>query len=122
MWPFSKPASKPRTLEESLQIFESSGVSMRPGITIENLLVSYDRQKYENDARLLAIHLGSDVEEPPFSRISDRLWHFDTECIEDHGAYVAIAERMRDLASPYLPIADIPITLTSKSNVLSFRS
>ena len=37
----------------------------------------------------------------------DSIWHFDTECIEDHGAYIAIAERMRNLADGDLPLQNI---------------
>lgn len=39
--------------------------------------------------------------------LSDNIWHFDTECIEDHGSYVTIAERMAALAQGDLPLEKI---------------
>lgn len=52
--------------------------------------------------------LGGEIEEHPWGRrFSDNIWHFDTECIEDHGAYIAITKRMRDLAGGDLPLQNI---------------
>jgi hypothetical protein len=42
-----------------------------------------------------------------FERASDDIWHFDTECIEVHGDYVAIANQFVSLAKEALPITDI---------------
>lgn len=34
-----------------------------------------------------------------FYIVSNNIWHLDTECIEDHGDYVRIIERFKDLTS-----------------------
>ena len=35
------------------------------------------------------------------------MWHFDSECIEDRGAYVRIAERIRDLTGGRLALSNL---------------
>ena len=47
---------------------------------------------------LLLIVLGGEAEEEPYGFLSLNIWHFDTECIEDHGDYARIAMRMEELA------------------------
>jgi hypothetical protein len=72
------------------------------------MLVSWDRKDLETDPHLVLVQLGGEVEAEPWGRrFCDALWHFDTECIEDHGAYARIAERLRVLAGPDLPLAQI---------------
>ena len=51
--------------------------------------------------------LGSEVERRPFQRISDDIWHFDAECIEDDGDYARVVERFVILAKGLLPLADL---------------
>ncbi len=102
---FRRPAP---TLEEQLQTLEECGIHRRAGITVDHIMTAWDRQEFEADPfRLAVVALGSETEEPPYERLSDHVWHLDTECIEDHGSYVAIAERMRDLAQGDLPITTI---------------
>ncbi len=54
---------------------------------------------------------------------SDNIWHFDTECIEDHGDYARIAKRMKILAQGDLPIEDILdyVDVDNREAHLSFR-
>ena len=93
---FRKP--KP-SLEEQLRVLEECGIDTLPGITIENLLISWDLEQYQKDPfRLAIVALGGE------DGLSNDVWHFDAECIEDSGDYVVIAERMRDLARSDLPI------------------
>jgi hypothetical protein len=102
---FKRPAP---SLEEQLQILEECGIYRRPGISVDHLLATEDRGRFEAEPFLLAlVMLGSETEEPPYERLSDHVWHLDTECIEDHGSYAAIAERMRDLSQEDLPITAI---------------
>jgi hypothetical protein len=39
--------------------------------------------------------------------MSTNVWHFDTECIEDHGDYSKIAHRFVELAAGNLPLTDV---------------
>ena len=75
---------------------------------IEHLLESFSREDFEKKPFLRAVvALGGERERDNFDRFSDDIWHFDTECIEDNGDYIRIAERMRDLARGELPLANI---------------
>jgi hypothetical protein len=99
------------TLEEQLRILEECGIRLLPGKTVDDLLaarddLSRDRAAFEAEPfRLAVVALG--VGEWQDERLSEDVWHFDFEFIEDHGDYEIIARRMRDLAQGSLPITAI---------------
>jgi hypothetical protein len=96
------------SLEEQLELLAECGVHLRPGFSVDTLLESFDREKYEERPFIGAvIRLGGELEREPFTSLSDNLFHLDTECIERTGDYAAIAQRMRDLAQGELPIENI---------------
>jgi hypothetical protein len=96
------------SLEEQIAILEQCGIRLRRGITVNDLLESWDRQDFATKPFLYAVlALGGELDGRDFERVSDNLWHFDTECIENEGDYVRIAERVRDLALGELPMANI---------------
>ena len=86
----------------------NAGVRVRSGISQNDLLDSLEGTM---DSRVdwieLLCVLGSDVERGQFERISDDIWHFDAECIEDDGAYVEVVSRFVILAKGALPLTDI---------------
>jgi len=106
-----KPVRTPAKvkLEEQLATFAASGIKLRPGLTINDLLNSYSRETFESEPyRLLAVVLGDDLEEPPYGRhFSDELWHLDTECIEGDGSYIRIADRIQNLCKGALPMQNV---------------
>ena len=55
---------------------------------------------------LALVCLGMTEEQRPWAPHCDNLWHFDTECIEDHGDYVRIGQRMNQLAQGSLALSD----------------
>ncbi len=72
---------------------------------MEDLLSSWDRSGYEKPGFDLAlVGMGMTQEEAPGTPRAKNLRHFDTECIEDHGAYVDIAKRMVEIADGSLPV------------------
>lgn len=97
------------TLEDQLEVLGDCGISLLPGVTIDHLLISWSRESYEETPFELAlVGCGAPIEQPPWNKWkSNNVWHFDTECIEGDGSYVAIAERMRDLSQGELPLTDI---------------
>lgn len=98
----------PRTLEDKLAALESCGISLGSGFSVDSLLSSWDRAEYEKPGYdLTLVGVGMTQEEPPWKPRSDNVWHFDTECIEDHGAYADIAKRMVEMAGGSLPLSDI---------------
>ncbi|MCZ6683111.1 MAG: hypothetical protein O7B26_07995 [Planctomycetota bacterium] len=100
---------KNMNLEAQLGALAEHGIRLLPDRTVDELLISFSREDYESDPySLLLTVMGSDVEEDPWGRrFSDDIWHFDTKCIFDHGAYVEIARRMQTLANGDLPIENL---------------
>jgi hypothetical protein len=101
-------AWRPRPVEAQLADLAACGISLRADRTMDELLMSFSRESYETSPTSLIVMLGSEVEAEPWGRpFSDDVWHFDTECVEDHGAYADIARRLRTLAGDALPLENI---------------
>jgi len=95
------------SLEDQLLRLKEIGIDLNPGFSIEHLLTEFNRNEYEKGPySLLLVAMGGEVEveDENWVPISNKVWHFDTECIEDHGDYVSIAHRLRDLTEGDLPI------------------
>ena len=84
------------TLEEQLAHLSRVGIHLKTEFNVETLLESWDRAQYEKTPYQLTLsRLGGELEREPWTPLSDHVWDFDTECIEDHGDYIRIAERIR---------------------------
>jgi xanthosine utilization system XapX-like protein/plasmid maintenance system killer protein len=83
-------------LETQLAKLAELGLALNAGIEIEDLLYSLDRSKLEADPLMPLIGLlGVEVERAPWGRrICDRVWNFDTECINSTGDYVKIVQKL----------------------------
>ncbi len=73
------------------------GISLRPGVTVEQLLADGGRMEIEKSGfELLLAMMGDEQFDPNtfavLEALTDDVWHFDTEAIEDHGAYIRIVE------------------------------
>ena len=100
--------SQPRTLEQKLAVLEQCGLKLAHPFTVQNLLESWDRSEYEKRGWDMVIFgLAMTEEKEPWRHHCVNLWHFDTECIEDHGDYKSIAERMVSMAQGSLLLDDI---------------
>lgn len=96
-------------LEEQLRELATCGIALTPRSSLDALTREWTREHLETDPyRLLLCVMGSDVGDPgaagEFAFPSDDIWHLDTECIEDHGAYALVARRMSVLAKGALPL------------------
>jgi hypothetical protein len=120
MWRFFRrkgDANVPRgtanvPLEEQLRTLAACGIGLAPGLGPEALAISFDRTAFESDPyRLALVVMGSEAETEaqatPSGYLSDQIWHFDTECIEDHGAYATITARLKTLAQGALPLEQV---------------
>lgn len=110
---------KPPSLQQQLDDLASCGVKLLPDATAEGLLEEWSQAQFDEDPYGLAVvALGNDEQ-----RRSVNLWHFDTECVEDHGAYARIAEEMRRLAGDDLPLSDVEdfVDVEAKQAWLSFK-
>jgi hypothetical protein len=108
MFGISKKISKPFTLEQKLAILGDCGLRLAPPFTAQDLLESWPREQFEKPGFALAlVGLGMTEERPPWRNHCVNAWHFDTECIEDHGSYVRIAERMAELTQGSLVLDNV---------------
>jgi len=86
---------KRKTVEAMLAELAALGISLRPGVTVDQLVTTVGRAKVEKGGfELLLAVMGDEPFEPEtlvdLDPLSDDVWHFDVEAIEDHGAYVRI--------------------------------
>src|SRR5262249_352286 len=83
-------------LEDQLAKLASVGIALDPGISIDDLLHSFDREQYEHDPfDFVLFILGVEVEREPWGRsFCSRVWNLDSECISGTGDYTAIAKRL----------------------------
>jgi hypothetical protein len=90
------------SLQQQLNVLHKAGIRLNPGVSIDALLSELTLQDYEADPYVaLMCIMGED------ERLSSDVWHFDSECIEGDGSYMAIAHRLRDLSDGLLPLAEI---------------
>jgi len=95
-------------LEKQLEQVLSCGIDFAPGITISNLLDLFDREQYEKDPYFLLLSaLGGETEDDDPHLLSNDIWYFDTECIEDDGDYSTITERFGLLAGNAMQLENI---------------
>jgi hypothetical protein len=88
------------TLEQQLATLADLGLQLDPGVTVDDLLHSFDRNEYEERPYDLVLFvLGIEVERAPWGRpVCSRVWNFDTECIGATGDYVQIVKRLCQVA------------------------
>jgi hypothetical protein len=88
------------TLEQQLAKLAELGLKLDDGITIDDILYSFDRKGYEEQPfDLILFVLGIEVERRPWGRsVCSRVWNFDTECITSTGDYVRIVKRLCQVA------------------------
>jgi hypothetical protein len=108
------------TLEEQLAVLAELGLTMNDGVTIDDLLCSFEREEYESDPfELLLFVFGGEVEREPWERaVCDRVWNFDTECVTGDGSYVEIVERLCRVAGKP---AGKPGALTDVEDAVDFE-
>jgi hypothetical protein len=113
-----------KTVEEKLALLEECGVKPAPPFTIDDLLKSFDREQFEEDGfNLILVGLGmNEGEDELAGNYCVNLWHFDTECIENHGDYKRIANRMMQMTQGSLLLENIKdyVDVEKKMAWLSF--
>lgn len=79
------------SFEEQLETFRKLGFQLNAGTSISDIDRWGGKNDFEGEPfKLLYITLGQTIEREPWTPLTDRVWDFDTEAIEDHGAYVEI--------------------------------
>ncbi len=112
-------------LEQQLQILEEFGFTLEPGVTIDHILYSFNREDYEEEPfDLILFTLGIEIEKEPWGRrYSKRIWNFDTECIWQTGDYAKIAQNLSDVAGKPHALQGITdfVDLNGKTGWLSYK-
>lgn len=96
-------------LEEQLVELSKLGLDLAEGISIDDVLYSFEREDYEDEPfDLILFVLGIEVERQPWGRpVCNRVWNFDTECIESPGDYVRIVRRLTEIADATTRITEL---------------
>jgi hypothetical protein len=111
MWPFKNRGESELegdSLEEKLKSLAECGFRLEEPFTVEDMLKKWSRkQSAKPGFEMVLVGLGDFESQPPWRPFCRNLWHFDTECIEDEGSYVRIAERMMEMADGSLKLDSI---------------
>ena len=97
-------------LEEQLIKLEELGLKLNyeAGITKEDLLNVYDLSLYvENPYSFLLTAMGVTIEQEPWTPLSNSVYSFDTECIEDNGSYVEVLENIIRISNGDLKLSQL---------------
>lgn len=90
----------------------------------EYLGLDLSKKEYKKSPYIqLLISMGSKIEDKSgFVYPSNNVWNLDRECIEDHGDYVRIVERIAEMIYPELVITDIRdyVDIENKRATISF--
>jgi hypothetical protein len=88
------------TLEQQLEKLAQLGLTLNPGITIDDILYSFNREAFETKPfSHILFQLGIEVERAPWGRpFCSRVWNFDTECIYSTGSYVTIMKKLCEIS------------------------
>ena len=107
MW-FRK--ATPLSLEKQLEVLAESGIKLREHMSIDDLLKSFDREKFDSQPYLFLLTvMGGESRKEPFDDFSDAIWLLDYDRTFKHpvaGAYVKIAAKMSRLSGGTMPISD----------------
>jgi hypothetical protein len=95
--------------DKQLNTLNEIGIKIKPSLNREHLIEHFSLEEMEQDPYImLLVTLGSEVEiENKFDFISDDIWHLDTECIEDHGDYQRVVQRLVQLTKGSLKFTEI---------------
>jgi hypothetical protein len=114
--------SPPPTLETQLATLQACGIAPATPAIGQAVLAQVAASHMKHAPYLaLLLELGSDAGAD--ANFSNNIWHFDTECIEDHGDYAAIARRLESLSQGAFTLTDLQVHVDIEANIawLSFR-
>ncbi len=95
--------------DQQLEIFRQLRFDLNPEVDSSDI-ASWERDDStaeEQPFMLVYTMLGSCIEREPFTPITNRCWSFDTEAIEDNGAYVDIIRNLERISRGALTFTDV---------------
>lgn len=87
------------SFERQLETFNKLGFELNPGTSISDIDRWGNKKEFEDQPYvMLYITLGQTIEREAWTPLTDRVWDFDTEAIEDHGAYIEIRKNLERIS------------------------
>ena len=110
-------------LELQIEKLAELGLPLNDGVEINDLLLSWTREEYEQEPfDLILFAYGMEIEKEPWGRfICDRAWNFDVECIEGNGDYVVIVEHFHRLTGKKKRLAELSDQVNLETEQASLR-
>lgn len=105
-------------VEAQMAALRECGITLRDGITIDDLLRDWTREEMERDSfGVLLCAMGAEHGPDYLVRRSGQLCHIDPECIEDHGAYVRLARDVVEIMQGELPLKKLSDEVDIESHI-----
>ncbi|BBI35157.1 hypothetical protein [Cohnella abietis] len=106
------------SIEDQLIQLHRTGITLKINTPIENILERERREYERNPYIFLLMSMGSEYQAVENSLVhpSDDVWYLDRECIEDHGDYSRIVERIAGIVGNELDITNIYDVLNIEKN------
>lgn len=114
-------AKRRLTLERKLEILAGCGLQLAEPFSSADLAKSWNRELFEKPGFDMAlVGLGMTEERKPWRAYCVNLWNLDRRCIERHGDYKRIAERMVQMTQGTLILKDIKDHVDIKKEIAWF--
>ena len=93
--PPDERVAKYSKFDDQWQTFQKLGFTIRPEIAAE-VIDKFRKESLieERPFAILYMELGRPIQREPWTELTDRVWDFDTESIEDNGDYVEIMKNL----------------------------
>ncbi|MBK7933644.1 MAG: hypothetical protein IPK01_09120 [Acidobacteria bacterium] len=91
-----------------MKTFERLGFVLNPTIKVDDIDRWGGKSEFDTPPFMtMYITLGQTIEREPWTPLTDRVWHFDMEAIEDHGAYVDIMKNLERITRGELKFSNL---------------
>ncbi len=111
------------SFEQQLETFKKLGFTLNPTISVADVDRWGGKKEFDTPPfMMLYITLGQTIEREPWTPLTDRVWDFDMEAIEDHGAYVDIMKNLERITRGELKFSSLKdyVDLENKKAWVSF--
>lgn len=95
--PPSRVSKTKVSAQEQWATLQKLGFTLNRGVADFNQW-QMNKQFEDEPYKRLYESLGGIIEHPPWTPITDRVWDFDAEAIEDHGAYIEIMKNLQRIS------------------------
>jgi len=111
------------SFEEQFETFNKLGFKLNTGTNISDVDRWGGHSEFEKEPySLMYVTLGQSIEKEPWTPLTNKCLHFDTEAIEDHGSYIAILQNLERLSKGELKFENLKdyVDIESKKAWVSF--